>query len=236
MSAWKKSFLRTTDSAHPFPVFANVAATLTANGHQSAVGCRHHLHSPAPRVYLSSRRVGRLLAAGGGLGVGPQPGSRVSTGGVAHGLGGASTNSGVSTSLRSRRAVCRSAYVTLWLAEHSIRGSMSRTGNPYDNAYAESFMKTLKYEEVYRNDYSDLADATDSISEFIEEDLQPAGVCTPPWVTDHRLSSSMGEHDTSAVGTQGGPVEKGWIYRFVAKMAREKNSGAAHAAPCHFGS
>ena len=61
-----------------------------------------------------------------------------------------------------------SAYVTL-LAEHDIRGSMSRTGNPYDNAYAESFMKTLKYEEVYRNDYADLADATASIGEFIEK-------------------------------------------------------------------
>ena len=61
-----------------------------------------------------------------------------------------------------------SAYLTL-LAEHGIRGSMSRTGNPYDKAYAENFIKTLKYEEVYRNDYADLADATASISEFIEK-------------------------------------------------------------------
>jgi transposase InsO family protein len=61
-----------------------------------------------------------------------------------------------------------SAYVTL-LTEYGIRGSMSRKGNPYDNAYAESFMKTLKYEEVYRNEYTDLADATASIGEFIEK-------------------------------------------------------------------
>jgi transposase InsO family protein len=36
---------------------------------------------------------------------------------------------------------------------------MSRRGNPYDNAQCESFMKTLKYEEVYRNEYRDLAEA-----------------------------------------------------------------------------
>ena len=61
-----------------------------------------------------------------------------------------------------------SDYVAL-LAEHGIAGSMSRKGNPYDNAYAESFMKTLKYEEVYRNEYADLADARAAISEFIEK-------------------------------------------------------------------
>ena len=46
---------------------------------------------------------------------------------------------------------------------------MSRRGNPYDNAACESFMKTLKYEEVYRNEYRDLPDALASIGEFIEQ-------------------------------------------------------------------
>ncbi len=50
-----------------------------------------------------------------------------------------------------------------------IRGSMSRVGNPYDNAFAESFIKTLKYEEVYRNEYTDLAEAAASIGEFIDQ-------------------------------------------------------------------
>jgi transposase InsO family protein len=49
-------------------------------------------------------------------------------------------------------------YVAL-LTEHEILISMSRRGNPYDNAQAESFIKTLKYEEVYRNEYLDFADA-----------------------------------------------------------------------------
>jgi len=46
---------------------------------------------------------------------------------------------------------------------------MSRKGNPWDNAACESFMKTLKYEEVYRNEYRDLAEARASIREFLEK-------------------------------------------------------------------
>ena len=55
------------------------------------------------------------------------------------------------------------------LQEHGIRISMSRKGNPYDNATCESFMKTLKYEEVYGQEYRDLADARASIEQFIEK-------------------------------------------------------------------
>lgn len=46
---------------------------------------------------------------------------------------------------------------------------MSRKGNPLDNATCESFMKTLKYEEVLRNEYRDLAEASASIPAFLEK-------------------------------------------------------------------
>ena len=55
------------------------------------------------------------------------------------------------------------------LKQHQATISMSRKGNPYDNAACESFMKTLKYEEVYRNEYRDLADARAQIGEFLEQ-------------------------------------------------------------------
>jgi len=54
------------------------------------------------------------------------------------------------------------------LKEQGIVISMSRKGNPWDNAACESFIKTLKYEEVYRNEYRDLADARASIQQFLE--------------------------------------------------------------------
>jgi len=55
------------------------------------------------------------------------------------------------------------------LGEHGITISMSRKGNPWDNAACESFMKTLKYEEVHRNEYRDLAEARAAIGEFLEK-------------------------------------------------------------------
>ena len=55
------------------------------------------------------------------------------------------------------------------LKDHGVRISMSRKGNPWDNATCESFMKTLKYEEVYRQEYRDLAEARASIDRFIEK-------------------------------------------------------------------
>jgi transposase InsO family protein len=58
---------------------------------------------------------------------------------------------------------------TTELQQHGIRISMSRTASPYDNAQAESFMKTLKYEEVYRTEYRSLEDARASIGEFLEK-------------------------------------------------------------------
>jgi transposase InsO family protein len=55
------------------------------------------------------------------------------------------------------------------LAEHGIQPSMSRVGSPYDNAKAESFMKTLKQEEVDGRAYRDAGEARRSIGAFIEE-------------------------------------------------------------------
>ena len=45
---------------------------------------------------------------------------------------------------------------------------MSRTGNPYDNALAESFMRTLKCEEVYLNHYRDREHALLHIQDFLQ--------------------------------------------------------------------
>lgn len=59
-------------------------------------------------------------------------------------------------------------YVNL-LLENKMAVSMSRKGNPYDNAFAESFMKTLKYEEVLLNDYETMTDVIERLPHFIEE-------------------------------------------------------------------
>lgn len=67
------------------------------------------------------------------------------------------------------------------LKTRGITISMSRKRNPYDNAFCESFMKTLKYDEVHRQEYRDLGEARASIEHFLER------VCN-----QKRLHSALG--------------------------------------------
>jgi transposase InsO family protein len=71
-------------------------------------------------------------------------------------------------------------YVAL-LQQHQIVPSMSRPGNPYDNANCESFMKTLKREEIYANQYQDLEDLRAHLEEFIDR-----------YYNQRRLHSALG--------------------------------------------
>jgi transposase InsO family protein len=98
---------------------------------------------------------------------------------------------------------------TALLTAHDIRASMSRIGNPYDNAKAESFMKTLKQEEVDGRAYRDVVDARASIGAFIErvynsQRLHSALGYRPPaeYEADFHAKSATIERD-AAMGFQG---------------------------------
>ncbi len=66
-----------------------------------------------------------------------------------------------------------SEYVSR-LEEAGVLISMAAVGNPYENAKAESFFRTLKMEEVYLKDYRDFGEAERNIGEFIEEVYNPS--------------------------------------------------------------
>ena len=143
-----RRFVRTTDSAHGGPVFPFVARGLVASGpDQLWVGDITYVAIAQGFVYLSvildawSRRVvgfalARDLEARHSVAAleraialrRPPPGC------VFH------SDRGVQYASVAHRVL---------LAAHGLTGSMSRRGNPYDNAKAESFMKTLKAEAVY---------------------------------------------------------------------------------------
>ncbi len=63
---------------------------------------------------------------------------------------------------------CSEDYIEL-LTEWKFQISMSRKGNPYDNAWAESFMRILKYEEIYLSEYGTYEDVVNRLPRFIEE-------------------------------------------------------------------
>ena len=68
---------------------------------------------------------------------------------------------------RGVQYACRE-YITM-IEGAKMQPSMSRAGNPYDNAHMESFFKTLKYEEVHLANYETFDDVTRRIPHFIEE-------------------------------------------------------------------
>src|SRR5260370_10889949 len=66
----------------------------------------------------------------------------------------------------------RTEYISI-LEKYHMVPSMSRPANPYDNASCESFMKTLKREEIYANKYDDLDNLRANIEKFIEQYYNP---------------------------------------------------------------
>ena len=163
-----KAFRATTDSRHGLPVYGNLARNITPTGiNQLWVADITYLRLRTEFVYLAvlldafSRRVigwalGRTLEA------------ELTVSALRMGLRQRQPAPGV-VHHSDRGVQYASVEYTALLREHGIAISMSRSGNPYDNAQAESFIKTLKYEEIYRSEYRDLADLYASMGEFLEE-------------------------------------------------------------------
>jgi transposase InsO family protein len=162
-----RSFVVTTDSRHGLPVYPNLAREIQPTAiNQLWAADITYIRLRAEFVYLAvvldaySRRVigwalGRTLEAHLAVEAlrmalierNPPPGL------VHH---------------SDRGVQYASLDYTAMLKQHQAIISMSRKGNPYDNAACESFMKTLKYEEVYRNEYRDFQEAQARLGEFLD--------------------------------------------------------------------
>jgi putative transposase len=164
----RRAFVVTTESGHGRPVYPNLVPTLTLTGLNQLwvadityVRLRHEFIYLAVLLDAYSRRclgwqLGRHLREELALGalelaLAQRP---VAPGLVHH---------------SDRGVQYASAAYTARLAGEGIAISMSRRGNPYDNAYAESFLKTLKYEEVYLSEYHSLEEAREGIEYFLVE-------------------------------------------------------------------
>lgn len=163
-----KRFIRTTDSNHPFPVYPNLYREATPSGpDQVWVADLTYIRVASGFVYL-----GVILDAWSRKVVGYALSRQIDTELSLAALNCAIANRRPGQGLihHSDRGVQYAAHAyRQCLSDHGIRGSMSRRGNPYDNAQAESFMKTLKHEEVILNDYQTYEDVLQRIPQFLED-------------------------------------------------------------------
>ena len=164
----RRRFVLTTDSRHRLKVYLNLAGRMEVTGiDQLWVADITYIRLGQEFVYLAvvidrfSRRVvgwalDRTLAA------------RLAIAALRQAIALRRPEPGlVHHSDRGVQYACRE-YVEL-LQSHGIVPSMSRSANPCDNAVCESFMKTLKYEEVHRNEYRNLDEARREIGAFLEK-------------------------------------------------------------------
>lgn len=164
----KRHFVVTTDSQHGLPTYPNLLAEakLTALN-QAFVADITYIHLPRQFVYLAA-----ILDAYSRYCVGWHLSATIDTQLTLQALEMALAHRPVAPGWihHSDRGVqyASTVYVER-LTQADARISMSAKGNPYDNAKAESFFKTLKAEEVYLNDYRTLHDAEANIGSFIED-------------------------------------------------------------------
>jgi transposase InsO family protein len=157
----------TTNSAHGYRVYPNLAAELTLTGpNQLWVADITYIRLRREFIYLAA-----ILDAFSRRVIGWALSRTIDTQLTLSALRYALNTRTVPEGLvhHSDRGVQYAAteYVQL-LGAHDIRISMNRKGNPYDNARAESFMKTLKHEEVLVNEYSTMTEAYHSIAHFLD--------------------------------------------------------------------
>jgi len=163
----KRKFVVTTDSAHPLTIYQNLPPSMEVTGiNQLWIADITYIRLEEEFVYLAvvldrySRRV-----------IGWSLDDTMAESLTVAALKMALSEREVPPGLvhHSDRGVQYAAHgYTQLLRENGITISMSRKGNPWDNAACESFMKTLKHEEVNRTEYRNLADARARIGHFLE--------------------------------------------------------------------
>jgi transposase InsO family protein len=164
---WRK-FRPTTDSRHSLEVFVNLARQITPQGpNQLWVADITYIRLRRQFVYLAvildafSRRV-----VGWALEPGMQ--TRLTLAALRQAIAERKPPAGL-IHHSDRGVQYASEEYTSLLEAHGIIPSMSRPANPYDNASCESFMRTLKQEEIYAHNYRDLQHLREHVTEFLDQ-------------------------------------------------------------------
>lgn len=208
-----RKYILTTNSQHDCPVYVNLAARMTLTGvNQLWVADITYIRLRTEFVYLavildrfSRKAIGwaldRTLAA------------RVTVTALRHAIARRQPPPGVVHHSDQGVQYACDDYVKE-LQTNGMVPSMSRPANPYDNAFCESFMKTLKQEEIYCNQYQDFQELSEHLEEFIGN-----------YYNHQRLHSALGyrtpeefERDTAGSATMARPYDAATVKYFQPRM------------------
>lgn len=163
----RRAWVLTTDSNHQEEVFLNLAARMTPDGiNQLWVADLTYIRLAHEFVYLAVviDRYSRLVV---GWSLDRDMGAALPVAALRQAIERRGPLPGLVHHSDRGAQYCSREYMAM-LKQNQIIPSMSRPANPYDNAFCESFMKTLKREEIRCNQYRDMAELSQHMEEFID--------------------------------------------------------------------
>jgi putative transposase len=213
-----RKYILTTNSQHDCPVYLNLAARMTLTGvNQLWVADITYIQLRAEFVFLavvidrySRKAIGWALAR--------SLTAQVAVRALQQAIGRRQPPPGVVHHSDRGTQYASAEYMAI-LDANQMTPSMSRPANPYDNAACESFMKTLKQEEIYCNRYADYSELSDHLEEFIDT-----------YYNRLRLHSALGyrtpeEFEQAAAAAPGyGRTEEAATMKFFTSKDQEKMS------------
>jgi transposase InsO family protein len=202
-----RKYILTTDSQHDCVVYLNLAARMTVTGvNQLWVADITYIRLRVEFVYLAVV-LDRYSRKAVGWALDRSLTAKVAVTALEQAIGRRQPPPGVVHHSDQGTQYASAEYISI-LQANQMTPSMSRPANPYDNAACESFMKTLKQEEIYCNQYADFSELSGHLEEFLDT-----------YYNRLRLHSALGyrtpeefERDAAAApapgGTQGAAVMK----------------------------
>ena len=175
-----RKYIVTTDSQHQEPVYVNLAARMTLNGiNQLWVADLTYIRLRTEFVFLAVI-LDRFSRKAIGWALDRSLNARVAVSALQQAIERRQPAPGVVH--HSDQGIQYACWDYMQeLKSHGMVPSMSRPANPYDNATCESFMKTLKQEEIYCHQYGDFEELAEHVEEFIGA-----------YYNHHRLHSALG--------------------------------------------